>query len=70
MRGHKDGYHRRRRADSGRAQIRKNRFPAKKSGYRSETDRFNHALEPTRMAQRVGSLRRSARHHLRIVSRA
>jgi hypothetical protein len=29
---------------------------------------FNHALEPPRMAQRVGSLRRSARHHLRIVS--
>jgi hypothetical protein len=24
------------------------------SGYRSETDRFNHALEPPPMAQRVG----------------
>jgi hypothetical protein len=24
------------------------------SGYRSEADRFNHALELTRMAQRVG----------------
>ena len=34
-----------------------------RSGYRSETDMFNHALEPTRMAQRVGSLRRSARPH-------
>jgi L-lactate dehydrogenase (cytochrome) len=33
------------------------------SGYRSETDMFNHALEPPRMAERVGSLRRSARHH-------
>jgi hypothetical protein len=29
---------------------------------------FNHALELTRMAQRVGSLRRSARHSPRIVS--
>jgi hypothetical protein len=37
------------------------------SGYRSETDMFNHALEPPRMAQRVGYLRRSAHHSLRIV---
>jgi hypothetical protein len=33
------------------------------SDYRSEADMFNHALELTRMAQRVGSLRRSAHHH-------
>ncbi len=33
------------------------------SGYRSEADMFNHALELTRMAQRVSSLRRNTRPH-------